>query len=396
MAFAVASLSLAVAWYQLTVRPYRPPAEREWSAPSPAAAAGDGVTRDTQIAVWRQALAADTGSALVLSQLAALHAQRARETGAFNDYLDAEQLARHALTRRLQRNGAAAVTLVNVLLAQHRFTDAMAVADSLVQREPDIPSYQALRGEVAMELGRYAVADSVFTYIRPYRTQAGIAPRVARWLELHGRVAEARDLLRSAWQTLAATRDTPRETLAWFALRSGDLELRAGRPRAAADAYRRGLAIRPADPRLLAAMARLAIRAQRPTAARVWAERAVAAQTDVTTLLTLAEAQEAAGDSVEAAHTADAVQLLVSAQGGPPHREWLLWQLNHRAHVSEVLAMASADLTQRRDIYAYDLVGWAMAQQGDSAQARAMLQHAATLGTRDPLLTAHREALLHE
>ena len=37
--------------------------------------------RDEQIRVWRQALAADTGSALVLGQLAALHLQRAREGG---------------------------------------------------------------------------------------------------------------------------------------------------------------------------------------------------------------------------------------------------------------------------------------------------------------------------
>jgi hypothetical protein len=119
----------------------------------------------------------------------------------------------------------------------------------------------------------------------------------------------------------------------------------------------------------------------------------VAAQADATTLLTLAQAQEAAGDSTSARQTANAVRTLVAGQGGPPHREWLLWQLDHREATSTVLALASADLTQRADVYGYDLTGWAFAQHGDTTQARRLLARAAALGTRDPLLTAHREAL---
>jgi hypothetical protein len=41
-------------------------------------------------------------------------------------------------------------------------------------------------------------------------------------------------------------------------------------------------------------------------------------------------------------------------------------------------------------------VGWALAQHGDTTSARDMLTRAAALGTRDPLLTAHLEALAHE
>ena len=56
--------------------------------------------RDIQIRVWHQALDADPTSALVLGQLAALHAQRAREGGTWDDYLQAEAYARRSIGKR--------------------------------------------------------------------------------------------------------------------------------------------------------------------------------------------------------------------------------------------------------------------------------------------------------
>lgn len=387
--------STATGWYVVAVRPYQAPGEMTGS-PREALDTLDTSLRDTQIRVWGVALAADTGSALVLGQLAALHAQRARETGAFDDYLTAEQFARRSLDRRTQRNGATAVTLVSALLAQHRFADAMTVADSLVQREPDIPVYQAVRAEVAMELGRYDDARAAFTRLRPYRTQLSIAPRIARWLELTGHALEARALLDSAEAQLASRRDTPRETQAWFALRLGDLEWRRGHPRSAAAHYREGLAARPNDPRLLTAMSRLAARMQRGDDAKRWAERAIAAQADVNTLLVLAQAQEVAGDSAGARTTANAVATLASSQAGPPHREWLLWQIDHGEQLPQIIERASHDVVQRPDVYGYDLLGWALYRDNRPQEARTMLKKAQLLGTRDPLIAAHAEVIGHE
>ncbi len=389
------SASSAAGWFVLTVRPYQAPSDfADFQRASFDTL--DTSLRDTQIRVWGTALAADTGSALVLGQLAALHAQRARETGAFEDYLTSEQLARHSLDRRTQRNGATAVTLVSALLAQHRFADAMTVADTLVQREPDIPVYQAVRAEVAMELGRYDDARSAFTRLRPYRMQLSIAPRIARWLELTGHALEARALLDSAEAQLASRRDTPRETQAWFALRLGDLEWRRGHPRSAATRYREGLAARPNDPRLLTAMARLAARMHRGADAQRWAELAVSAQADVNTLLVLAQAQEVSGDSIGARTTANAVAMLAAAQAGPPHREWLLWQIDHGEQLPQIIERASQDVKQRPDVYGYDLLGWALYRVNRPQEARAMLQKAQLLGTRDPLIAAHAEVIGHE
>jgi len=110
----------------------------------------DRAERDVQIRVWNQALAADPTSALVLGQLAALHLQRGREGGTFDEYVAAETLARRSLEKRTDRNSGTAATLVSALLAQHRFVEARTVAAELVAREPDVPEYRAALADVSM------------------------------------------------------------------------------------------------------------------------------------------------------------------------------------------------------------------------------------------------------
>ena len=137
---------------------------RQQAAPAPAMTAkasrepgfSERGERDIQIRVWHQALDADPNSAIAMGQLAALHLQRAREGGTWDDYLKAEEFARRSLGKRTNRNASTAATLVSVLLAQHRFTEARDVATELVKRESDIPQYRATLGEVA-RVGRAAL-----------------------------------------------------------------------------------------------------------------------------------------------------------------------------------------------------------------------------------------------
>lgn len=349
--------------------------------------------RDTTIAVWEQALAADTGSALVLGQLAALHLQRAREGGGYSDYEAAESLARHSLARRTNRNGATAVTLVNALLAQHRFTDARSVATVLVQREFDIPEYRALLGEVAMELGDDVVSSAMFRSVWEQRTDLSLAPRVARWLEITNHVSDARALLTQARDAAAARRSTASETKAWFNLRLGDLELRAGNVRRAEQAYRQGLAEEPGDPRLFSAMARLAMANNEPRDAATWGERAIGLQLDPATLGLLADAYTALGDTAKANDYLNTLDISVTTQPGAYHRAWALSLLDHHRQIDTVLAKASAELRDRRDVYGYDVVAWALFTQGRAAEAADMMRYALRLHTPDPLLARHAAAI---
>ncbi len=353
----------------------------------------DRADRDVQIRVWHQALDADSSSAIALGQLAALHLQRAREGGTYDDYLQAETYARRSLARRTQRNANTAATLVSILLAQHRFTDARAAAESLVVREPDVPEYRAALGEVAMELGDDALADRMFRSVWRDRAGLTIAARLARWLELTGHVPEARRLLTDARTAAMARRDVPSETKAWFALRVGDLELRAGRRRAAGAAFQSGLQVEPGDPRLLAAMARLSAATDDHDGTIRWGEQAIGLQLDPATLGLVGDAYRARGDTVKAAEFFRTLEVAVSLQPGAFHRAWSLYLLDHDLRVTDVLGRAEAELAGRKDVYGWDVYAWALEKAGRHSEARVAMQQALRLGTPDPLLREHAQRI---
>lgn len=349
--------------------------------------------RDEQIRVWKTALDADPASAIAMTQLAALYQQRAREGGSYDDYITAEGFARRSLAKRTQRNGPAAVALVSILLAEHRFTDAYGVAKALVEREGDIPQYRSLLGEVSMETGDYATAATMFDSVWTERAHLSNAPRLARWLELNNHVSEARKMLTEARDDALARRDVAKEQQAWFELRLGDLELRADHPRAARKAFVAGLQIEPNDPRLLAAMARLAAAEHDSRAVIEWGERAIAVQLDPATLGLVGDAFAALGDSAKSNEYFHTLEVAVTMQPGPYHRAWSLYLLDHGLRVGEVLVKAQEELTDRRDIYGYDIVAWALHKNGREREAQAMMQMALRLHTNDPLLAQHAAAI---
>ena len=110
----------------------------------------------------------------------------------------AERLARSSLGRRTSHNGQTFALLASALLARHDFTDALDVARRAHALDPDAPAHLALMGEIELEIGDYAAADSHFHAIHFDGEQFTIGARIARWRELTGRSDAARRLLRAA------------------------------------------------------------------------------------------------------------------------------------------------------------------------------------------------------
>ncbi len=342
------------------------------------------------IAFFEARAARDPESATDRTRLAALYVQRARETSDEQDYLRAERAARASLALRTRRNGAASVVLASALLAQHRFTEARDVARQLVADAPDVDSHRSLLGETSLELGDYAAAHAAFDSISGAgRRSLAIAPRFARWAEIHGDTTAARAIMREAVNAVDERHDIPREQAAWFHLRLADLYLRQGRERGAERELRDGLAIAPADHRLLAAMARLAAVRQNWREAIRFGDSAIAMVLDPATLGIVSDAHAALGDTAKAAEYVAAMEVVASRQPGAFHRAWSLFLLDHGRRVPDVLAAAQAELEQRRDVYGYDLVAWAVYKSGRAAEAREPMRLALAQGTQDAMLHYH-------
>ena len=370
--------------------------ERRAGTEAVAAGAAEREMRTADIAFFEARAARDPESAADRARLAALYAQRARETGDEHDYRRAEATARASLDLRTRRNGAASVVLASALLAQHRFTEARDVARRLVADAPDVAAYRALLGETSLELGDYAAAGAAFESIGgTARRSLDVAPRLARWAEIRGDTTAARAIMRDAVNTVRDRRDVPREQAAWFHLRLADLYLRQGRTRGAERELRAGLAVAPADHRLLGAMARLAANRHDWRAAIRYGDSATAIVLDPATLGVVSDAHDALGDTAKAAEYFAAMEVAVGRQAGSYHRAWSLFLLDHGRRASDVLAAAQTELAARRDVYGYDLVAWALYKSGRAAEAREPMRLALAQGTQDAMLHYHAGMIAH-
>jgi tetratricopeptide (TPR) repeat protein len=344
---------------------------------------------DSNIAFYEAVARRDPTGGMAMGQLALFYMRRARATGSYEDVLRSESAARRSLTNRGMHNTRARQALAASLLSEHRFTDALAIAQELADRDPGNAAFRASLGEIQMELGRYGEARASFESVAGYTNDLSVAPRLARWAELQGRPDEAYHLLDRSLLAVLDRHDVPAEQQAWFWLRLGDLQLRRGRMSDAAAAYERGLGVHENDYRLLAAMAKMEAARQHWQAAIDFGQRAVAVSLDPATLGTISDAYAALGDSARARDYAHAMEIAVSKQATAYHRAWSLFLLDHGRRVNEVLAKAQEELRTRKDIYGYDVVAWALHACGRDREARDAMTHALSLGTQDALLFYH-------
>jgi tetratricopeptide (TPR) repeat protein len=346
--------------------------------------------RDANLTFYDWRLRRDPTSAFDLAQLASLHLQRGRERGDPENVVRAEALARRSLANRDTRNARGYATLVSALMTQHRFTEARTVARRLVALDSTSVSARAVLAEVEMELGHYDIAREQFGALYRSHADLAVAPRLARWLELQGQGEAARRLLTAALDSARARLKLPREQVAWLHLRIGDLELRSGQLGAAQRAFQAGLAVAPADARLLAAMARVAAARARWADVIRYGEAAVAVAPDPATLGLIGEGYAAQGDSANAEQFYGAMEAVTLAQPGTFHRAWSLFLLDHQRRIPEVLARVQDEVLTRRDIYGWDLLGWALHRAGRDREALPAIAKAMALGTQDAMLFYHR------
>ena len=355
----------------------------------------EATVRDSDIAFYQTRVRRDPTGAMDLAKLGRLYLQRARETGSYSDVLRADSAARASMRNRTVHNAIAPQILAASLLTQHRFAEALEIEGALVQSDPSRISYRAAYGEIAFELGRYDDARTTFDSLRSRERDLSVAPRLARWEEIEGHPGAARHLLHVALDEVRQRPDLPREQVAWFWLRAGDVELRAGRADVAAYDYARGLDAHSDDYRVLAAIAHLdAVRHDWKGAIRA-GERAILANLDPATLGTLSDAYAALGDSGRAAEYARAMEVSVSQQPGSYHRAWSLFLLDHGRRVAEVLGKARRELETRRDIYGWDVMAWALYRNGRIGEAQRAMARALSQGTLDAMLFYHAGMIEH-
>lgn len=345
---------------------------------------------ELDIAFFEARVARDSLAARDHAQLARLHLQRAPVGGTEAADLErAEVHARRSLALRTAHNGDALQVLASALMGSHRFAEAREIAQQLLAMDSTARGPRALLGEIELELGAYPDAARIFGSLLTERENLGVAPRYARWEEIRGRPAEARRLLRGALDQAARRHGMPRSHLAWFHWRLGDLALRHGRADEAERELRAGLVLAPQDHRLLDGLARVAAARGRWRDAIELGERAIARTIEPGTLGLISQSWEMLGDSARAVEYQRAMDAAVKQQPNTLDRQWAMLQLDRGRDVAVVLARAREEIRARRDIYAWDLLAWALYRSDQVREALDASSNALAMQTRDASLLFH-------
>lgn len=348
----------------------------------------DAEIRELDIEYFSARAQRDPTGALDLAHLGSLYLARGRETGDPRDAILAEETARQSLRNRSRSNAGASSVLGSALLAQHRFDEALGIAITARNSDPENPGLRAAVADIQMELGQYDSARVSFATLRTQPVNLAVAPRLARWAEIEGRTDDARKLLRAT--LIAAQKATiPREQMGWYWLRVGDVELRSGHPAAADSAYHQGLAAHPNDYRLYSALAHSAALQRKWREALEYGEKTIGITLDPATLGTLSDAWAALGDTAKSAEYAHVLDVAVLKQPGAYHRAWSLFLLDHNRHVGTVARKIRDELKTRKDIYAYDLLAWSLLKQGRAPEARQAMAVALSEHTQDAQMFYH-------
>jgi tetratricopeptide (TPR) repeat protein len=314
--------------------------------------------------------------------------QRSRETGDPSYYTKAEGALRRALA--LDSGDALAYSgLGSLALSRHRFRDALALGRKAHHlNRYDARNYGVI-GDALVELGRYPEAFRAFDTMNRLRPSLSSYARVSYGRELIGHTGAALKAMRLAVD--AATGTT--EPTAWTHVQLGKLYFNHGRYGPAEREYRLANTIFPNYAYGLDALAQV-------LAARGRYRQAIAAERSAAELIPLPQYVGALGDLYRVTGRPGlarrqyaligAIERLLHANGVKTDLEIALFDVDHGRALPHALELARIGERDRPSIDGEDVLGWALARNGQCAAALPHSRAALRLGTRDALKFFHR------
>ena len=377
---------------------------RPHHAPAPAAATGPAAALDDEaqtgpagshatdrnIAFWQARLRADARNYIAATLLGATWSQKARETGDVADYLRAETALRAALGVNPAYDRARAA-LAAVLFSEHRFAEALALADAVAKADPGPTQAYATAADARLELGDVAGAGDAYHALLAEAPSPPVYSRVARLAFLRGDTGGAlRTMTRAVGE--AAEEGATGETIAWYRFQLGELDFGAGRLADAEAAYGQSLRDLPGYYLATSGLAKVAAARGDLDRAAVLYGRAVEVLPRPDLVAALGDVEAARGLTVAAGRqyaTVEYIGRLAAINRQVYNRQLALFYADHDLHPAEALRLAQAELRVRKDVYGWDAVAWTAYKARDFRLADDAARRALAIGTRDPKLRYH-------
>lgn len=341
------------------------------------------------------------GDYKAFAELGAAYLQKGRETADLTDY----ELARSALNKSLSllsNDPAAAFAMTQMAvscMAEHHFVDAYSWAQRALATGSGDPSPWAIAGDALADVGDYQNAADAYsklttTFGSEDEQQAIAYQRESRMSYLRfiaGDTQGAIQRMNGALQ-IANVLHLPAENIAWSDYQLGEEYFQAGDMKLAEKAYRDALRLYPGYYRALAGLAKTrSAEGDLREAAELY-DKAITAVPYPEYAAALGDLYQAMGQPDKAQKEYDLVEFIghLSEINEQVHnRDLALFYADHGLNLDRAEALARKELEVRRDVYTWDVFGWALYENGKYEEAYQASQNALRFGTRDALLLYH-------
>ena len=360
-------------------------------APALGAAGAPSTTRDglaRRIADMESRLSArpdDVGAAVLLADALI---RQTRVTGNAGLTLQAERVLTNAL-REDSANDDVLRIQGSVYLSQHRFADAVAVAEKCRAMRPSDSVNYGVLGDAHLELGDYDEAFDAFDRMMQLRPGAASYARVAYARELQGNLTGALESMRLAAD---ASEGGDVEAIAWYHSQVGELYLKLGKPSDAMREFSTASRAFPGHPFAVVGYAKaLEMTGQREPARALLEDLARKSPTpDVHARL--GDLLAAEGRAKEAGRQY-ALAEAAWRSDAPEPRNLARFLAERGERLDEAVAIAEDAAKVRHDIFTQDALAWAYFKAGRLEDAKRAIRQALRTGTRDREILRHAEVI---
>jgi tetratricopeptide (TPR) repeat protein len=363
---------------------------------SPGLLWGESTASDHAIPRYQRLLQRNSRDAAAYYRLGDAYTQKARETGDFT-YIG---LAEKSLQRCLEiapDHGGAARHLAYAMYMRHGFDEAAIQAQKAVLLDPDDSHAYGVLGDTYLEVGNYEAA--AHTYQRMLQLQADLYAysRLSGLKSLQGDADGAIADLKRAIQ-LGQAQERPPESIAWAMWQLGNEYIALGKLAEAEARYGDALNTFPGYYRALAGLAQVRTAQQRYPEAVVLYQQAIAVVPLPDYATALGDVYTKLGRPDEALKHYDLVEYIAylnTLNKVLYNRELAYFYADHDRKLPEALDLAKKELEVRKDIYAYDVLAWALYKNDQPEEARTAMTEALKLGTQDARLFYHAGMIHH-
>jgi tetratricopeptide (TPR) repeat protein len=325
--------------------------------------------------------------------LAMAYARRARETADTALYAKAEEAVRKSFAIAPDNfDGLKMETFLQ--LERHEYARALAAAAKLNKTVPDDLSVYGYLVDANVGLGNYKEAIDAAQWmlnLRPGNVGGLIHASYLR--ELHGKLAGAIELMQMAYEE---TSPAETEDRAWMLAQTSHLELLSGDVAKAEMYATASLHAFPDYHFALATLARVRLAQGRYDDAVTLLRQRYQTAPHTENLYQLAEAQELAGrheDAEASFRQFEALSRAESEMFDNSNRELAAYYVDHAKDPAKALEVARREIARRHDVFTLNSYAWALAANGEYAEAEKQIQAALAVGVKDPTILHHADVI---